>query len=274
MKIRIIPIIGLLLGVYSCEQAIEPETAYTPKEVQFSVSATALTRSGKEIFVLGDAIGIYAVKRSNAAIPVLPGLTGNQAHNAKWVKTEEGWRPDTPYDKVIWPQEGESVDFYAYYPYQQTAMNPTQIEMAVLSEQTTSQKLQESDVLRAVNANGQTEGVVDLKFDHLFTLASVQLSSDNFDVNTPAEVTVNNIATKVSINLGTGVQTPLLTGSIIMLNTDDGTPAYQAIIPVQDIPAGTSLLHCDLDGISYIYHTAENIHLQAGEIQPFNIKLK
>ena len=53
-----------------------------------------------------------------------PALFGNQAHNAKWVKTDEGWQPSSLWDKIVYPQDGAELDFYAYYPYSRDAIDP------------------------------------------------------------------------------------------------------------------------------------------------------
>ena len=165
--------------------------------MSFRIHSASFTRGGKDDFVVGDSIGIYAVKRTAPETAAVPGVTGNQAHNAKWVKTEEGWAPATPTDKVVWSQDGEPLDFYAYWPYVREASRPDSMIFEVNT-------MPNADVLRAANVRGLTDGEVELAFEHAFSLVEVEILGEGIDFLPELTVKAIHVKTKTAWNIGTG----------------------------------------------------------------------
>lgn len=104
-----------------------------------------------------------------------PALSGNQAHNAKWVKTDEGWQPASLRDKIVYPQDGAELDFYAYYPYSRDAINPEGIAVGVKPDQRTIEGRNGSDWMVATNTTGVNEGEVELLFRHVMAVVEVEI---------------------------------------------------------------------------------------------------
>lgn len=273
MKFKGILIGCLLSGLCACERTPDVEVAPAAREVEFEIRQSLLSRAGKEEFSVGDSIGIFAVARSEAGSTALPGISGNQAHNVKWVKTEEGWLPDSPFDKVIWTSDGKPLDFYAYYPYRRDVADPTAIELSVGADQNGEGGLEVSDALRAVNTGGLTDGKVELVFNHLFSLLEVGVSSDVVPITSLMRVTVNGVATKVAMNLGTGESTALSEGTVVLLPVDSGHTLFQGILPAQSVPEGTKFLQCEQDGVVYIYQS-DGVNLLPGQQRRFELKLR
>lgn len=266
-----IKILLITLLLQACEQSME--FAGNSVEVDFRICESVPTRSGKMIFNVGDSIGIFAVKRVDVNKPALPGSQNNQAHNVKWVKTAEGWRPASAVDKVVWVQDGTPLDFYAYYPYQRDVMNPDSIILAVQKNQIDEQALILSDFLRAVNIQGLTEGVVELNFSHQFALINVKLIREGGGIESDAALVATDVCTKVAFNLGTGVQTPMETGRVQLFCENPASHIYQGIVPAQEFTGGTATFQIDDKGVTYVY-AFKDMTLQPGSCQRFELNLK
>lgn len=269
-KLIIMVIWGMLFA--SCEQS-DPQLEETSNEVHFVIHQSPMSRSGKELFNIGDSIGIFAVKRTNPNQIAVPGTAGNQTHNAKWIKTETGWMPASPFDKVIWAQDGTPIDFYAYYPYSREAVNPEAIVLSVSATQNVASLFEASDALRAANTQGLTGGDVDLWFEHLFALVDVNLKSETFTISSDMKVTARNVCTAVQLNLGTGVQTPMGTGNVTLHSVNEDGKMWHGILPPQEIAADHKLLQCEQSGEVFIYG-ASAVSLTSGSRQKFEINLK
>lgn len=267
----VIKILLVTLSFQACEQPME--LINEPVEVDFRICESVPTRSGKMFFEVGDSIGIFAVKRIDMSEPALPGIHNNQAHNAKWIKTIDGWLPASPLDKVVWPQDGTPLDFYAYYPYQSNLVNPDSIIIAVRNNQIDEQSLIASDFLRAVNMHGLTTGEVELRFSHQFVLMNVKLSHKGMNIAPDATLIAADVCTKVFLNLGSGMQTPMEWGRVQFLCENPSLHVYQGILPVQEFVGGIATLQIDDQGINYVY-AFEDMKLQSGFCQKFEIDLK
>ncbi|MFR3331571.1 MAG: fimbrillin family protein [Odoribacter splanchnicus] len=271
INFRFVKILFIALLLCACEQAVE--FVDIPAEVDFRICESLPTRSGKLDFAIGDSIGIYAVKRVDANVPALPGVTSNQAHNVKWIKTVDGWRPASPMDKVVWTQDGSPLDFYAYYPYQREAVNPEEIILSVQKNQIDEQSFLQSDFLRAVNAQGMTEGEVELRFSHALTMLEVKLASEQVAITSDATLVASEVCTKVALNLGSGIQTSLETGRVQFFCVNPEDHVYHVILPSQEFADGNAVLQIDVSGIIYVY-ALKNLMLQSGSRQKFEINLK
>ena len=257
----------------ACEQSEYTQSEENQKEVRFLIHQSQTSRTGKERFNVGDSIGIFAVKRASADQIATPGTSGNQAHNAKWVKTEEGWRPASPIDKIVWPQDGAPIDFYAYYPYSREAVNPDAIVLSVNTSQEAASAFETSDALRAANTQGLTEGDVELWFEHLFALIDVNLKSETFAIDSLMQVSALGVCTKVQLNLGTGEQTSVETGNVTLYGASTDGKVWYGILPTQEIAAEHKFLQCEQNSEVYVYRTS-GVSLTSGSRQKFEINLK
>lgn len=250
------------------------------REVSFAVSQSddLFARSVSSGFEVGDSIGIYAVKRDVSGEIGIPGKTGNQAHNAKWIKTLEGWTPASLKDKIVYPQDGAELDFYAYYPYNRNATAPDEISMAVQTEQGTEENLKKSDWMRASNTEGISEGEVELKFQHVLSCAEVQVQTGGVAPDAGLEVHVTGVNTVCTYNLGAGTFLgESEVGTIVMQRLDapgeSGSLTFKALLPAQAIAAETPLFRCLQNGKIYIYRS-EGIEFTEGNRTRFIFTLK
>ena len=272
MNIRRLLIPGVLLLFGACVQdhsAEYPEPSSSAKEVNFRIHSSLSTRAGKSDFEIGDSIGIYAVKRTTSATVAVPAIQGNQAHNAKWVKTEDGWKPATPIDKVVWSQDSSPLDFYAYWPYSREASRPDSILFAV-------NVMPDADVLRAANIQGLTDGEVELVFQHAFSLVEVEILGENIDFLPELAVKAINVNTKTAWNIGTETFMHSEDGATMVdFSVEDVEKRiFRVVLPPQQIAAETPFLQCDNGDIAYIYTPAESIDLRVGSLQKIRVTLK
>lgn len=248
------------------------------REVTFRISQTGnrLARATTTNFEVGDSIGIYAVKRDVPSELGIPTVSGNQAHNAKWIKTTGGWSPASLRDKIVFPQDGGKLDFYAYYPYSPDAVNPEKISMGVKTDQREDEGWKSSDWMTAVNTEGINEGEVDLTFKHM--MASVEVNVIGGEMIMPNEglqVQVVGVCMKNLFHLGTGRFTvETRTGTIDMrrLEGEEGF-RYGVLLPAQVLEAGMPVMRCLLDGKIYIYR-GEEVVLESGNRTRFEFSLK
>ena len=272
MKYKLLLVLSIFGFLSSCTNEEESLIPNEPKEVDFVIETNQFSRAGKDVFELGDSIGIFAVKRSNPSEQAFPNAEGNQAHNAKWIKTEKGWRPATVFDKVLWSTDGSALDFYAYYPYDGSIKNPAEIASGVALSQSEIADFLASDKLRAVNKEGLTEGKVNLFFDHIFSMVQVKLVS-SVPLDNTVELSVNGVYSNLKYNLGTGTQSLTEKFPILMHCIDLEQNLYQAIVPSQQVAKGTVFLNCDYKGNTYQY-TSTGVNLEIGTCQKFQINLK
>ena len=272
--------LGLCTACYSGMPEDEGEVGQD-KEVAFRISRfdETFSRATATNFEVGDSIGIYAVKHDAAGGNSFPALSGNQAHNAKWVKTDEGWQPASLRDKIVYPQDEAELDFYAYYPYSRDAINPEGIAVGVKPDQRTIEGRNGSDWMVATNTTGVNEGEVELLFRHVMAVVEVEIRGGNvITPNERLEVQMTEICLKNSFNLGTGVSVAENeTGTIDMWRLEDATDmgsfTYRALLPAQSLGKGIPVFRCLQDGKIYIYR-GEEIILERGYRTRFVFILK
>lgn len=275
-NIRLISALAALLLVTGCTTDVElPDAPATEREVRIAVREDALTRAGKESFAVGDSIGVYAVPRATAGTttPAMPQGSGNRAHNAKWVKTADGWQPATTYDIILWDATGRPLDFYAYYPYRADAQVPDSIVLSVEANQGVRSRVRHSDVLRAVNTEGRTSGTVELQFHHIFSMTDVVLDKGDVTVNImQAQMRFSNVVTSVAMNIGTGEMRPLHRGMVTICPLDWYTLHFEGVLPPQTFVPGESTLMLDNATTAFIFQLPA-ITLSPGMLHPFALQL-
>ena len=277
--------IGVCLGLcVACHSGIswDEDEVGQAREVTFRISQAdnLLARATATSFEIGDSIGIYAVKRDAPEKAKLPSVAGNQAHNAKWIKTKEGWIPASLKDKIVFTQDGSKLDFYAYYPYSRNAENPEKVLMSVNPDQRAEKGQKGSDWMAAFNTEGVNEGEVNLVFKHLMASVVVEVrASEILAPNEELQIQMTNILLGNRFDLGMNVFAPVeeTAGTIDMKRQEEATEmnsfTYKALLPAQTLKAGTPVFRCLQGGKIYIYH-GEEIVLERGNCTRFIFTLK
>ena len=272
IKTGTISLFVLFLAACNAYEETTEQQKEEGKEIRFRIYNPETTRAeSMTTFRVGDSIGIYAVKRMDKNSPALPTASGNQGHNAKWILTEEGWTPATPADRIVWTPDGTPLDFYAYYPYQRNASDPTAILLITAKDQREGETFLHTDFLRAANTEGQTNGEVELHFNHLFSQVEITLSQPPVDPDSWS-VTMVNVLTTATLHLGKGTLATDTKGEVALHTTGNGR--FAGILPPQTIEAGTPFAHCENGPAMYIYTPSHAFTLSSGERQRIELTLK
>lgn len=241
----------------------------------------------------GDEIGIFAVR---AGAPLA--ASANYIHNAKltYSSADGGtWTQATP---LYWPTKAENIamlDFYAYYPYDANATNPTAIAFNVKADQSgaadgkSNYSLSDLLTAKAAGVSKGTEGKVSLTFSH--ALAMVQVTLDNsagsIDPNEEVVVTLRDVKTKAMLDFGaidgtpgSGVTTAQSGNNAVNIkmyrleqpgDADYRTAfTFRAVVPVQEVAKASRLFRISngellLDGSVL----TEKLVMTAGQAEAF-----
>jgi hypothetical protein len=157
------------------------------------------------------------------------------------------------------------MDFYAYYPYNESVEDPAAIALDLASQK---DNMKDADVLRAANTTGLFTGEVTLSFDHV--LAMLRVQADEL-TNEEDVVKVLGVNTSVALNLGTGEVTAsedAATGVLTLSASGNGL--FEAFLPAKTY---SGELHCEHDGATYVY-TFTDLALEAAKIKQINLSIK
>ena len=281
--------IAALLSMQGCNVAdvdtvTVPDIA-TAHKVQISSDIHQQTSSRVDYsgFCEGDAVGIYLVNY-DGDVPGTLLVEDNQADNVKFTLGEDGaWASE--YD-IFYKDNDTKVDFFGYYPYAE----PTSIEnysYEVAKDQRTPAEhgqlgaYEASDFLWAKAENiTPTESKIALKFCHQMAAARVRFAmgsgwADEAEfAAVKKEVLVTNTIRKASINLATGVVTPV--GEVPLddiIPVEDGSD-FRAIVVPQSVAAGKTLLVITIDGRPRNYVLDRDVEYVAGKITNYDMSIK
>lgn len=278
---------GITIGIYSCTEKIaDPQQE---KTVNFIVTSDYMpTKASATAFILGDAIGVYAVKRKTGDVPAIPAASSNYAQNVKWVNTEKGWRPASIKDMIVYPEDGSKLDFYAYYPYcdyqgeEEWRNDPGNFWFEVQEDQNEGNNFTLSDFMVARNQDGNTQGSVILKFKHKLTLLEMELeANDGIDLQNLSKVYVSDMVSCFHMNFYTDKmelqEDEELIKPLYMKEVEeqvqDGKRVYQVLLPAQAITQGKTLFNYVVGEIKYVYKSDE-LSFLPGTKTRFKIKLQ
>ncbi len=246
----------------------------------------------------GDEIGVFAVAHGDPLA-----ASGNPIHNAKLTYTDGAWSGE-----ASWPDNVEKLDFYAYYPYDATAANPTAIAFNVQTDQSTTTNTGStdqsnynlSDLLTAKSDNDgsgydKTTTAVPLTFSHALAMVQVSVPSGGKGFGPSPDLTVKLRGVKAGavVNLnGIDATTP---GSEITISDTGNDPidiimhrveqpddenyetsyTYRTLVPAQEIVQGNPLFSFEYNGqrLSANNTSASPLTLAGGNAQTFTCSL-
>lgn len=281
-------IISLLLtcsaaALSSCikEDMSECPTAGSEVKFQFSINPVPDTQAIDEFktaFGSGDAVGIFAVRRSGAQGRGVPEATGNYVDNAKWINGGgENWGPATESDMILYPTDGSTLDFYAYYPYQEGEVDPTNIHYVLPLGQAFASEPTMPSLMSAAASTAEMTGAdpdaVILAFDHLLSLVQLEVTSATMDFRS-AELIGLHREVILDFSADTADQLTELKGELVDFTMETITAGSQAVFRIAAIPQtilkDQNLFKItDADGDILTYSHEENVQLYSGRKQVF-----
>lgn len=197
-------------------------------------------------FESGDEVGIFV--KDNASYT-----------NIKY-STEDGtnWNGGP----INAPAEGEySYTFYAYYPYNESKTDASNIAATVEANQETSGYIKNDFLISTATTSNTT---VNLPFDHAFSLVEVKLAGDGAAEG--ATVYMLNVATDATIDLTTSTVTTGETKANVTMDALTGVSMkYRAIVPEQEILANTPIFKISVNGKTYNASFKSNVKFEKGK---------
>ena len=284
-KLMAMAVLILMQGCTFSETEFKPEDSQgQPYKVSiysdiFQQPATKVTTDG---FCTADQVGVYIVNY-NGETPGTLKVEDNQADNVRFSYNDAGeWVSD--YD-IFYKDNDTKVDFYGYYPY----ADPTSVEAYPFEVAKDQSKAAEHGQMAAYEASDflwaktakvtPTASKVILTFRHKMSSARVRFSQGTGWADAAEyaavtkEVLVTNTIRKSTINLATGVVTPVgeapLTGIVPMKDYDE----FRAILVPQTVPAGKTLLTITVDGQPRHFTTEEDTEYVPGKITTFDLSI-
>ncbi len=210
MKNRILPLLAVAMLAAGCAKNNEPG-APQGDAVRFSASITQTpggnqtrTTGGGDSWVAGDKVGVFMLAAGGTDAGAAIESNHPYTASAAGVLTPDG-------DPMYYPQNGNTVDFTAYYPYNAAASSGTlDLTVAGQTDETAQNAL---DVLWA-RTPGKRQGspTVGLAFGHV--LSKVTFNITLSDGSAATAVTLTGMPLTASLDLADGTLTPGATGNI------------------------------------------------------------
>lgn len=198
-------------------------------------------------FEEGDAIGVFAVIRTDNAVAAYPNASGNHIHNAKFVRQADGsWREEG--SKSYYMQEGEIMDIYAYYPYAEGA-DPTALVYDA--------SVADADFMTA-RTIGFCERDAEIRLVFRHKLALVEAFVADADKLADYTLTVQGVRTKAIFSLAAEVESEEMQS---VDNTTASSPmahignAFRAHLPAQNIDEEQMVLRVEGNGMAAFDYT-------------------
>lgn len=241
-------------SVVSCQKEETAGAAPSRAAIRLTAEPAELVRTKSETdvayasrFVEGDAIGLFAVIRSDAETQAYPAASGNYIQNAKFVRQADGsWREEG--SKSYYMEQGQVMDLYAYYPYAENA-DPTALVYDA--------SVAEADFMTARTPGfSERDGEIRLVFRHKLALAEAFVA--DADKLADYAVTVQDVRTKAVFSLAAAAQDAEMqsvdakTASVAMTRCGN---AFRAYLPAQEIAEGKALLKVEGNGFAAFDYT-------------------
>ena len=280
------------LSLVSCDKNDDHEIAVKGDAIVFkfgidssseSPFRTASPSDGTDFstsFAEGDAVGIFAVKRTSGASLILQS-DGNYFHNEKLTYSANGGGTWTSQQPLYYPNDGDVLDFYAYYPFDEAATNPTDITFNVKLDQNVMANYASSDLLVAAPALGIAKGdEVNLTFAHKMAMVQVEVNPSDIDGSAPPLLMLHGCVGATTVNLASqtiGTASGEADDIKMWRVETSGTSTaytYRALVPGQTIMPGTTLCLIGKDEQKYTSPALEiPFTLVAGKAERFGISL-
>lgn len=272
MKVKHLQITGMLMLVMlgtACRKdqaTIDSNRNLTAVKFSSSIDGQVKTKAADNSWSANDNIGVFMKTGT--------GLTNVIAANKTYLTTGDGtFAPATADQTLYYPENGSSVDFIAYYPYQQT-LNSNKYPVNV-SNQATPATI---DLMYANNATGLSKSSINanLVFTH-------QLAKVEFTVKNGAGVanlngltsTISALKTNADFDLATGVLTAQdQTADIpLKVSVKNGATIAEAILIPTTNETGTKVIF-SVGGKTFTWKMPTNTLFEKGKKYTYEIELK
>lgn len=238
--------VSVMAGSSCSDDSTEGGGALPSVAIKFDAQLYPLTRTDvnekfRTAWKSGDAIGVFATEFGSELQS-----EGNVLNNAKLVYDGASWTLENN-PSAKWPSD-QPLDFYAYYPYNESFTNPLDITFNILAEQTDADSFAASDLMLARTIGVARGATVCMMFYHALTMVDVTfdpMESGADDI----QVQLSNVCNSVKVNLAATelkAEVDLSSKGDVALyqypNTLEEGYEYRAWVPAQTVEAGDHLL--------------------------------
>lgn len=233
--------------------------------------ATSTDGLFKSTWEEGDEIGVFAcLTNPDTPVPALK-QSDNLLHNVKLTYTSGKWVGDAWWPTLADLPAKREMHFFAYYPYNAAATDPTAIAFAVKTDQSNTTygkpNYNLSDLLFGESTgNYERGGKVELEFHHALSLVQVNVPVGTLTGSGPngelevslmarvkATANLNDNNTKFEAKLADTDNDPV---AIRMQRVEDPTNTtsytYRALVPAQDFAKGSRIFRLNYEGQLFI----------------------
>lgn len=263
----------VLAGSSCSESSSEEEGPALPSvAIKFDAQLYPLTRTDlnekfRTSWKTGDAIGVFATTFGSELQS-----EGNVLNNAKLVYDGSSWTLDNN-PQAQWPSD-QPLDFYAYYPYNESFTNPLDITFNVQSEQGDADGFAASNLMLARTIGVARGATVCMMFYHALTLVDVvfePLAAGTDDI----QVQLSNVCNSVKVNLAASklqAESDESSRSDLTMyqypNTLEEGYEYRVWVPAQTVETGDHLLKFRYSGWREMAGNMlqERLSLPSGEV--------
>ena len=288
MKTKLLFLLGCVAMLFaSCTKDPDEVIVSIPKQMPIQLSGSidqvVKSRVNDDGFCDGDGFGLFAVNYENG----VPGTLldkGNQANNVRYVfnESEYTWTPDYP---VYYRDNVTPVDMIGYYPYNGALENVNNYNFEVQQDQSTTIETalmggyEASDFLWGKVENvAPTDERIRLTFNHKMAGVQVELTegegwADGEWASVEKHALIANTVRKASIDLATGIVTPIGEREITDIVPVVNGQYYRAIVVPQTVDASMALLRITVDGTPYLFRKSEALEYKAGKLHKFTISV-
>ena len=163
--------VSVMAGSSCSDDSTEGGGALPSVAIKFDAQLYPLTRTDvnekfRTAWKSGDAIGVFATEFGSELQS-----EGNVLNNAKLVYDGASWTLENN-PSAKWPSD-QPLDFYAYYPYNESFTNPLDITFNILAEQTDADSFAASDLMLARTIGVARGATVCMMFYHALTMVDV-----------------------------------------------------------------------------------------------------
>ena len=278
-----------VIAMQACVMDLEPEVSQTKPDSAIAINIrgyidqVVATRVNDDGFCDGDGFGLFAVNYEGG----MPGTLlnkGNQVNNVRYVFNEQEnvWTPDYP---VYYHDNITPVDIIGYYPYNGALENVKNYNFEVQQDQSTTIETalmsgyEASDFLWGKVENVQpTSERINIKFNHAMAGVQVELKEgtgwlDGEWASVKKHVLVANTVRRASIDLATGVVTPVGEREVADIVPSGNGEYYRAVVVPQTLDASMALLRITVDGTPRVFRKNEAFEYQEGKLHKFTISV-
>lgn len=242
-----------------------------PVAVQFGIGemSSLKTTSGGDQWTLNDPVGIFMVENGQtlSSANISEGADNREYQAQAGGSNVSGFTP-VGTNAIYYPQNGDNVDFIAYYPYKSLLTNyiyPVDVSVQSIPA--------DIDILYSNNATdyNKNSGTVDLQFNHVLSKLSFALISGNGSPSLAgAKIQITNLATTANISLANGMVTVTNSGQTLIANTaTDGLSSSAIVIP--QTLSGTKLIITLADNVSKFEWTFTDTQFEQGKNHQYSI---